>query len=173
MSTTADERRKSMTVDPQAEQAQQLFEGLAKERAIYESLRELSVRQEGILAGGNTEEILELVQAKGRQLDEIERIERRIAPLKEQWPCIKDGLAEDLRSAVDAELENIQAVLRQLIDLENTGQQGLDQARRETADELKRVDDVRRMQNAYRAVQPRSITGGAGGASTRSVDRVE
>ncbi len=154
-----------MTADDTTTVATRLCEGLVEERGIYETLVDLTRRQDEILRRGETEEILRLARAKEAEVDRIERIESVLSPLKRRWTEIRDQVAEAHRDRIEEELGKIEGVLRTLIDLENQGQAGVEAIRRETADSLRKVDGGRRVQKAYHS--PRAQ------APPRYLDRTE
>ncbi|MGE3165713.1 MAG: flagellar export chaperone FlgN [Planctomycetota bacterium] len=147
------------------EKAERLREGLRREREIYLALAELSRKQEEILDSGASEQILDLAHAKEDKLDRIAAIERDIADLKPHWRETREQIDEALRAEVETELDQIQAVLRQLIDLEARGQANVQANQRETAEKLRQVDGGRRLHQAYRGPRPQP--------KSRYLDRTE
>lgn len=136
------------------ERAERLREGLRRERQVYLDLAELSRQQEQIINSGLTEQILDLAHAKADKLDRIAVIEGELAELKPQWHDVRERIDEGLRAEVEEELDQIQTVLRQLIELEARGQANVEANQRETAEKLRQVDGGRRLHQAYRTAKP-------------------
>ena len=55
-----------------------------------------------------------------------------------------------LAGEINMALDGIQNVLRRLIDLENRGQRGMEDRRRDTAEKIQQVEGGRRVHQAYR-----------------------
>lgn len=149
----------------ETEQAQRLHAGLKREREIYQSLGEISRQQDEILRTGKADEILRLAQLKEAELNRIDEIERELAPLKTEWRSLRDRIEASLRTDVEGELDQIQVVLRALIDQEAKGQQDVQRSQQETAEKLRQVEGGRRLHTAYKASPP--------SPRSRYVDRVE
>ena len=137
-------------MEQETQVAEQLREGLRAERRIYEALEQIAEKQDSVLEDGATEELLRLARAKEAELQRIEHAEALIAPLKEQWPHLREAIDPALRQEVETELDGIQNVLRRLIDLENRGQRGMEDRRRDTAEKIQQVEGGRRVHQAYR-----------------------
>jgi hypothetical protein len=126
-----------------------LRDGLREQHEIYSEL-ELHTRRQGeILIGGKTDQILALAQAKESTLARIESIDSRKAPLKERWRGERDDIPQASRDEIQAELDRLHLTLRGLIALESEQQQRVDAARGETADQLRRIEGGRRVNQAY------------------------
>lgn len=138
-----------MTTDLDRTHAVALRDGLRAERRIYESLADLSERQEQILAAGAGEEILRLARAKEVELIRIDEVEQDLAPLKATWRELRERLSGELRAEVESELDAIERVLRRLIEAERTGQDRLASNQQQTSERLRQVDSGRRVQRAY------------------------
>jgi hypothetical protein len=143
-----------------------LAEGLRAQREIYAELEAHTRRQGEIILGGRTEEILELANAKESTLARIDAIDRRIAPAKRRWVAERDRLPAALRSRVEEELDLLHDLLAGLIALEGDQQRRVDTARRDSSEQLRRIDGGRRLHQAYGAP-------GAHTPSHRFLDRIE
>jgi hypothetical protein len=131
--------------------ARALRDGLRAQREIYAELEDLTSRQGEILLGGRTEEILALARAKESTLARIDAIEARISAHKRRWSEERDRLPASLREAVQSELDLLHVVLGGLIALEGEQQRRVETVRRETADQLRRIEGGRRVHQAYGA----------------------
>ena len=149
-----------------ADDAAILVDGLREQRTIYARLEECTRRQGEILLGGRTDEILELARTKESTLDSIETIERRIAPVKARWRDEREGLPEEVRASVESELDALHRVLEGLIALESEQQRQVDAVRSETAENLKKIEGGRRVNQAYGSPAQKP-------ASPRYLDRTE
>jgi len=146
--------------------ARALRDGLRAQREIYAELEVHTSRQGEILLGGRTEEILALARAKESTLARIDGIDARIAPHKQRWPYERDRLPGALRDAVQEELDRLHETLAGLIALEGEQQRQVEAVRRETADQLRRIEGGRRVHQAYG-------TSTASAPAPRYLDRTE
>ena len=143
-----------MTAATAQRRAEELRDGLRRERKVYERLLEVARRQQEVLVSGRTDEILELARNKEQELETIDDIEVGPAPLKAEWSRLRTLVGDDLCEDVDGELEQLQDVLKTLIELEMEGQRSVDRMRADTADQLRQVEGGRRMHRAYKRGEP-------------------
>lgn len=146
--------------------AEELCAGLREQREIYAELEASTRRQGEILLEGRTDEILALAREKESTLERVEAIETRLVPLKTRWADEKESLPEGVRRQVEEELDAMQVLLGGLIALETEQQKRVDDVRRETAANLKKIEGGRRVNQAYGA--PGQAT-----PSPRYLDRTE
>jgi len=126
-------------------------DGLRAQREIYAELAAHTRRQGEILLGGRTEEILALAHAKESILARIDRIDARIAPQKQRWRAERARLPVPVREEVQAELDLLHEALAGLIALEGDQQRHVESVRRESADQIRRIEGGRRVQRTYGA----------------------
>ena len=136
------------------ERAEKLREGLERQREIYQVIVEINHRQGEVLSAGQTEEILQLARKKEEELARIETIEAELAELKQQWPELREQLPKPLRDGIEGELGLVHEVLRTLIEQENQGQQEIEELRKKTTHKLRKIENGRRMHQAYAPGNP-------------------
>lgn len=132
-------------------EARAFGDGLRAQREIYAELGMHTRRQGEILLGGRTDEILALARAKESTLERIDAIDARIADHKRRWLAERDRLPAQVRGAVQEELDRLHETLGGLIALEAEQQRRVDEVRRDTADQLRRIEGGRRVHEAYAA----------------------
>ncbi len=130
-------------------EARTMRDGLREQREVYAELELHTRRQSEILLGAQTDEILALARAKESTLTRIEAIDVRIAPLKACWQSERDTLPGALRAEVQNELDLLHTTLEGLISLETEQQRRVDEARQETAVQLRKIEGGRRVNQAY------------------------
>jgi flagellar biosynthesis/type III secretory pathway chaperone len=93
--------------------AAQLVAGYSEESVLYQMLFGLTSRQRRCLGdGGNLGEFVELIEQKDSILDQIEKLEIELAPLRASWMASprsnRESLAERLNPLFDEVISTIQ-----------------------------------------------------------------
>ena len=93
--------------------AAQLVAGYSEESVLYQMLFGLTSRQRRCLGdGGNLSEFVELIDQKDSVLNQLERLESELEPLRARWmnvPCTeREKLADQLNPLFDEVISTIQ-----------------------------------------------------------------
>ena len=140
-----------MLLMPQSE----MIEKLNLELEVYTGLRDLSRRQMTIVEGGaDINELLRIVGLKQALIDETDKLERIVGPIKREWTEISERLSSDARESIKGLLRRIQEVLREVVELENRARAILECRKEETGREINRVGKGARANKAYGSRTP-------------------
>ena len=131
--------------------AQQLVDCLEAERQWYESFAALSQRQMRIIEDGETAELLRVLARKQQVLEKIDQVEQTLAPLKGQWPTLRDELPAERRAGVERVIDQVRDVLAEVIELERQSERRLCQRKESTLQEIERSSRGQQAPNAYGA----------------------
>ena len=127
-----------------------LIEGLDREQEVYVALRELSRRQDEIIASqGQVETLLEVLGRKQALLSEVEAIERRLRPVKDAWEQERETQPSELRVQVETRVRALRDVLGEVVALEERGRTELARQQQAVAAEIRNVGRTRQAHHAY------------------------
>jgi hypothetical protein len=138
---------------------EQLLAALQRQQELYQVLKRVASRQLEVLRSGQTDQLVELVEAKQAELARVESIDAQIGELKSGWRDWRGQVAMPLRDRIEQELAALSQVLQQLIDLEAEGEQSVRAGMSERTEVLRQIEAARKLQQAYggAAVAPRWI----------------
>lgn len=130
-----------------------LAELVAQKRQLLQSVQELAVRQEELVDRGEMTTLLEVLTVKQKLLDQLQRVERCLAPFREQAPETRSWRTEQLREQTADSLEMCQRLLADILQREKRCEATLLQRREETAAQLRNLCTSGQMLAAYRTAE--------------------
>lgn len=128
---------------------------LASELDLYRQLEALSVRQLEALERPEPDIDLtaQTMQAKCELVHRVTQLEKQHSPLKKQYEAVRETVPEQAKAKLRAVREELDQVLRHLIELENLGEQLMKDSSQELERRLKEIAKLKTAQNAYSAYQ--------------------
>jgi hypothetical protein len=130
-----------------------LAELVAQKRQLLQSVQELVVRQEEMVERNEMTALLEALTVKQKLLDQLQAVERCLAPFREQDPAARSWRTEQLREQTAAHLETCQHLLADILQREKRCEAALLQRREETAAQLRNLCTSGQMLAAYRTAE--------------------
>lgn len=112
---------------------------LSAQAELYRTLLELAKRQTREIAGKNLAAFRRTLEEKKKVVTEIANIELATIPLRESWEAHKDTASEETRAKLRSVVDEIRAVLEELLRLESASQQKLGIAKEMVEKELRQV----------------------------------
>jgi hypothetical protein len=122
---------------------------LEEAETIYRRLLGLTRNQSEVLRGGISPELLDLARAKEEEMARLGELEPRLAPARSAWTGLRERVTGDLRAEVQGVMARVEAVLRELLSLEEVEGRNLAAQREETLAQIRRIDSARRVRGAY------------------------
>ncbi len=124
---------------------------LQRQLELYHELRDLSSTQSRFIESGHVDDLLSVLAQRQSIITSLTEVSDRIDPYREQlsqvWPRIG---AEDQRR-ITALLEEVQTLVRSILDSDNRDHRSLQRARDGVAAEMRQTVHAGRAVNAYRA----------------------
>jgi len=136
------------------ETARGFIKDLEAAETVYRRLLSLTRDQSDVLRAGVSPELLDLVRAKEEELSRLGDLEKSLAPARGAWLDLRERISADLRSEVQSVVGRVEAVLRELIQIEEAEGRALLSKRDETIAEIHRLDSARKVRGAYGAAPP-------------------
>lgn len=110
-----------------------LFAAVARKRECLARLREIGLVQRDLIVRGELGELMRLLAAKQRLLDQLKLVEREIDPFRGQAPAERVWRSDAAREACAATLRECQSLLAAIVDQERDSEAALQERRDEAA----------------------------------------
>jgi len=128
-----------------------VLDRLRFQQAKYRQLAALLLAQQSVFSSLDVDAVLSLIEEKRKLLSEIDAVQAQLAPLKADWPRVRAGFSPEEARELETTLDGIQAVLQELVRLEDTGRAHLEKRREEESEALKGLLRKSRARSAYGA----------------------
>jgi len=119
------------------EKIEVLEQKLRAQAELYRSLMDLARKQAEKISAENVDELVLCLEEKKRVVEEIEAIEVDAAPLREFWETNKDNADEQIRAGLRAAVDEIRALLEELLELEAQSQRKLGASKDALQDQIR------------------------------------
>jgi len=129
----------------------QLIDMLARQRDLYQSLDELSGKQQAVIAEGQAEALLSVLSERQVIVDQLTRINQDLAPLRGRMTEIADAASESKRQSLRSLVGEVQGLLQSIITRDEQDKQTLETSKARVGQELARVNTAPAAIHAYKA----------------------
>lgn len=133
---------------------QELSAALAEEQALYGRMLEIARRQEAAATDGDAQTLTEILAARGALMEELERALPRGEALKKAWPAARDRVAEAPRSEVDAALDGLGQLLKEIMAVDDATRSMIEGKEEQVKKALRQLTGARQAARAYRPGTP-------------------
>lgn len=133
---------------------------IVQKYTVLMQLRDLARTQLEVIAADDTDRLLTLLAEKQPLLSELQRVERALDPFREQDPETRHWPQADLRRRCQVVAERANALLQELLELEQQASGDLSHLRDETAKQLQTASGAMAARQAYAVVPTLPTTGG-------------
>ena len=127
-----------------------LIDLLTEQRDLYTELRTLSDRQTAIIEQGETDALLGLLSQRQGLVDELGRVNGELSPYRTSWDAADEAIPQDSRDRVRGLLEEVEALLADILAQDDRAQQQLRAAQQRIGGELTNVSRAGSAIHAYR-----------------------
>lgn len=138
-----------------------IVELLAEQCGLYRRLRELALRQRGLIAGDRPDALLAVLQERQELVRAVTRINERLAPLRREWDARLAELPPDARRRAGELLDEMQTLLGRIIDDDRQDGALLAARKQVVADVLSGLSGGRAAQDGYARGAARPKAGSA------------
>jgi hypothetical protein len=128
-----------------------LIQLIRAKHACLLGVRDMGRRQLELIRAGDMAGLLELLSAKQRPLNELQRIERALEPFRGQKPEQRRWQSPDARAACADQIEQCAALLREIMVQEKQSEEVLLARRDHTAGQLQQMHAAGQARGAYLA----------------------
>jgi len=142
--------------EPNGSDLAQALSALETERSVYARILELSRKGRELAAAGKSEELLAVIAEKGRLSEQAAAAGERSRALKAGWDALSARLGAAERERGRRLIDEVRELLRQIIAEDDECQKLLAGKRDGKLEELLRVQQGRKMHQAYGRRPPAS-----------------
>lgn len=122
---------------------------LKRELALYKEVRDISQAQKDLIAQGNADALLHLINEKQIRIDKISLLENTAAPLKKKREHELDRWTNSARAKVDPLVRELQLVLAAIVGLEEESRNLVEAASNNSGQQVQKIQRGKAMLNAY------------------------
>jgi hypothetical protein len=130
-----------------------LSELIGAKREILGQLRDLGVRQREVIDSGDTDHLFRVLAAKQRLLADLQQVEQRLTPYREQDPDQRAWRSQQDRDHCAAKSEQCAHLLAEVIRQERESERAMVRRRDDTAMQLRAVHSAMHLQQSYESCQ--------------------
>ena len=127
---------------------------LAAQRDFYVQILALARQQSQFVSTGQTEELMTVLAARSRLIDQVGPLDRELQPYKGRWQEVLDGLEGANRQAVAGLLREVQQLLADILAQDEIDKDALNRQKAEIGVELNRTVTGKALNKAY-GMKPR------------------
>lgn len=131
--------------------AARVLDRLRLQQSKYREMISIVSGQRSVFASLDVDGILGLIEQKRRLLEEIDGIERELAPMKGDWARVRAGFTPEEGQALEVTLDETKRVLEELVGLEDEGRALLARRQQEKSEALDGLLNKNRARGAYGA----------------------
>jgi hypothetical protein len=128
---------------------EEFVQGLDKERELYAVMIQLASKQQGLLAKGDAEGAVALLEEKARLMEAFESLEGHLVVWKSEWRTRRESLSAKDRERAERALAEIEKTLQELLEKENEIQAALSGEKRRTVSDILQAQKGRQAGTAY------------------------
>lgn len=153
-------------------EGQRLIELLGQQRDVYVQLRQLADVQRQAIDSDRSEELLRVLGERQRLINRLTEVNTALEPFRSRWDQIRQGIDPAGRQVVGELVEEVQGLLKGILDLDEGDCDALKRRTRACRDQAATAAIGQRVNAAYavgqyRANAPRFIDRTAGGEAKR------
>ncbi len=134
--------------------AARLAEILERQLALYCAVRELAVKGRQLIVAKDTSGLMEVLAEKKEKIAAIDALGREAESWRRIWEETHAGLPEEVRAPVEKVVEDLRAVLADILAIEDEGQKNLRAAKEGTGAEIAKLQKGKALHKAYGGVKP-------------------
>ena len=128
---------------------QSLVQTLTAQRDLYMQLAALARQQSECIAHGESEDLMRILAARGRLIDQLAPLDQQLQPYKDRWQQVLADMAEPDRNQVSMLLTQVQQLLSDLLEQDDADRQTLLRQKTEVSEQLSRTVTGSQLNRAY------------------------
>jgi len=140
----------TQTLPPPAGEAAELLGLLTRQRDLYRDLSALASQQADLIAEGQTEQLLSVLSRRQGLIEELGRTNDEIGPYRGRIPEIAESLPEPQRDELRSLVEQVQSLLKQIIDRDEQDRRKLEAAKQDVGNQITTTVRTGAAMNAYK-----------------------
>ncbi len=130
-------------------QATEIVGLLSRQLSLYDQLTSLAEKQRKLVAAEDTRPLMKVLAQRQRLTIELEALNARMAPLRDTWPTVREGLDAQDRAMADELISKVNTRLKTLLDGDAADVEMLQLRKQRVGTELGTVRNRRKAVAAY------------------------
>jgi hypothetical protein len=126
-----------------------LVRALSGQRGLYVQLLALARQQSRFVATGETEELMGVLAARSRLIDQVAPLDVELQPFKGRWQEVLDGLAAPDRATVAGLLKEVQQLLADILAQDEMDKASLQRQKTDVGVQIQRTVTGAALAKAY------------------------
>ncbi|MBN2211904.1 MAG: hypothetical protein JW709_10960 [Sedimentisphaerales bacterium] len=131
-----------------------LIQLLTQQQLLYRQLQQLAHKQSELVDGQDPETLLRVLAGRQRLITRLAAVDRDLKPIREDWKNISNLLPTEQRQQAQELVENVQAILRDILARDESDSRKLNSQQQQVAGELRSTRQGKHVHNAYAAAAP-------------------
>lgn len=128
-----------------------LIQLLTQQQLLYRQLQQLAHKQSELVDGQDPETLLRVLAGRQRLITRLAAIDRDLKPIREDWKHISNMLPTEQRQQAQELVENVQAILRDILARDESDSRKLNSQQQQVTVELRTIRQGKQAHNAYAA----------------------
>lgn len=137
---------------------QALLKILTAQRDLYLQLSDLARRQSQHVARGESEELMTVLAARNRLIEQLAPLDQQLTPYKGRWQEILNMVSPRDRESLASRLQEVQKLLADILAQDEADKDLLIKQKTEVNTQINQVVSGTQLNRAY-GVKPRAIAG--------------
>jgi DNA integrity scanning protein DisA with diadenylate cyclase activity len=96
-----------------------LLKNLELQTEKYKQILQLSKQQDEILSSPDIEPVMEVIKKKNKLLQDVDQINKEIAPIKKNWDKVTSQFTEEQKKQIESALTLIGDYLKEILQFED------------------------------------------------------
>ncbi len=153
---TQDVQRKLLDADGEyqgrvAALGRSLIATLTAQRELYIELAALARQQSLYVASGQSEELMKVLAARSRLIDQVAPLDKQLQPYKDRWQGVLESLSGEDRQTVSMLLTQVQQLLADILEQDEHDRQSLVRQKENVAAQITHAAAGAQINRAYGA----------------------
>ena len=122
---------------------------LSSQKSLYVQILSLARQQSQYVATGQSEELMSVLAARSRLIEQVSPLDRQLQPFKGRWQEVLDGLPPGDREEVGALLKQVQQLLSDILLQDERDKESLIRQKTDVGLEIRRTVNGAALNRAY------------------------
>ncbi len=137
-----------------ADESNEVFTLLQKQRDLYRELKSHSEQQDALIANGETDQLLSLLAQRQRLIDGLGQVSSSLAPYRSRIAAIADQASGEMGEQMRSMVEEVRVLLESIIATDDKGKADLEAARDKVGGQIRQAAGAVAAAGAYGKAAP-------------------
>jgi hypothetical protein len=134
---------------------------LTSQRDVYQQLAELACQQSQFVIAGQAEELMTVLAARGKLIDELSALDRELRPHKPHWETMMAQVTGEERATIDGLMSEVETLLARILAQDEADKAVLVKQKADIGAQLQGTATGQQLNRAY-GIRPKTPSPGFG-----------